>query len=395
MTARMQKRAGDPPRLVYIVTHPVSADLLLRGQLAFMKNAGFHVTVIAAPGAELERVREREGVETIAVPMERNPNPPRDLVSLRDLLSVLRRAKPDIVNASTPKAGLLGSLAARMLRVPVRIYLLRGLRLETARGRLRTILGATERIAASSAKDVVCVSESLKRAAVDGGYVPAAKALVLGAGSSNGVDTHRFQRTDALRAEGARLLAPLGITDAHRIVAFVGRLAVDKGVDDLLRAFEHVRASHRDTKLLLLGGDLADEQIDPDLRRRVASAADVITTPAIADLAPYFARMDVLAFPSLREGFPNVALEAACAAVPIVGFRSTGVIDAIVDGVTGRLVAQHDVSALGKGLIAYLGDPALRAAHGRAARERAERCFRRDVVWRAWLDFYRTRLDAV
>lgn len=381
------------PRLVYVVTHPVSADVLLRGQLAFMREQGFDVTVVAAPGELLERVAGREKVDTVALPMARGSEPHRDLGALARLVHIFRELRPDIVNAGTPKAGLLGMMAARIARVPVRIYLLRGLRLETVTGPMRSILAITERIAAGCAHDVACVSPSLLRLSVDGGYIPRSKAIVVGEGSSNGVDTERFRKTDALRAEGERRMAELGISSSDRVVGFVARLVSDKGVVEALDAFARIRTEVTNAKLVLLGGDLGDESIDAELLQKVRGADGVVSTGHISDLAPYYARMDVLAFPSYREGFPNVPLEAACAEVPVVAFRSTGVVDAIADGVTGTLVDQGDTAALARGIVAYLKSPILTASHGSAARARAERSFSRGAVWDAWLALYRERLE--
>lgn len=381
------------PRLVYLATHPVTADLLLRGQLAFMREHGFDVTVIAAPGPELDRVRDREGVQTIGVPMVRVNDAPRDAVSLARLTAVLRRLRPDIVNAGTPKAGLLGMMAARALDVPVRIYLLRGLRLETARGALRRVLAITERVASACAHEVVAVSRSLVQAAVEGGYVPSTKAIVLGAGASNGIETERFRRTEALRLEGGRLLAPLGVGPEDPVIGFVGRLVADKGIDELLGAFERVRRDMPRTKLVLLGGDLAGDTTEAHILARVRRTPGVIATKKIADLAPYYARLDVLGFPSYREGFPNVVAEAASAELPVVGFRVTGVVDAVEDGKTGALVERGNVEALADALATYLREPARAAAHGRAARERVVRLYDRRIVWKNWLEHYRDRLE--
>jgi glycosyltransferase involved in cell wall biosynthesis len=366
----------------------------MRGQLAFMREHGFDVLVIASPGAELDRVRDREGVETVPIEMERSIAPKADALSLARLIDAFRRIRPDIVNAGTPKGGLLGMLAARITRVPIRIYLLRGLRLETVRGPTRRILGATERIAAGCAHEVACVSPSLLRAAVDGGFIPANKAVIVGPGTSNGVDAERFRRTPELRSLGAEKLAALGIAPDERVVAYVGRLVKDKGIDVLLDAFAIVRRSVPAARLLLLGGDLGDEAVDAELAARVRAAPGVVTTKTLHDLAPYYARIDVLAFPSYREGFPNVPIEAACAEVPVVGYRSTGVVDAVVSGVTGVLVEQDDVAGMARSIVEYLRDPGLAAAHGKAARERASRTFDRNFVWEAWFERYCQHLRA-
>lgn len=382
------------PRLVYVVTHPVTADILLRGQLSFMRERGFDVSVVSAPGPELDRVREREGVETVAVPMVRNNDAKADLVSLARMVRALGRLRPDIVNAGTPKGGLLGMMAARAISVPVRIYLLRGLRLETVQGLLRPVLAATERIASTCAHDVACVSPSLRDVSVAGGYISEKKATIIGAGSSNGVDTSRFERTPELRAEGTRLLEALGVPADAPVVGFVGRLVADKGIAELLDAFALVKRDVPKAKLVLLGGDVGDEVADASLVAKVRATEGVVATPKIRDLAPHYARIDVLAFPSFREGFPNVVMEAASAEVPVVGFRSTGVVDGIVHGETGAIVDQRDVAGLAREISAYLKDRELAAAHGRAARARTERLFRHEAVWNAWFDAYETRLRA-
>lgn len=382
------------PRLVYIVTHPVSAVTLLRGQLAFMREAGFDVTLVTSPGAELERVRRHERVDVVEVSMQREIAPAADAVSLARIVHELRRIRPDVVHASTPKAGLLGMLAAKASAVPVRVYLLRGLRLETAEGLTRQILGVTERVASSCAHDVVCVSESLRRVAVDGGFVSGEKARVLGGGSSNGVDVQRFRTTPELRAQGEAMLAAIGVPEHAPVVGFVGRMVVDKGILELLDAFDRVRRSHPEARLVVVGGGFAGEAEESRISAALARTEGVVLTGAVADPAPLYARMQVLALPSHREGFPNVVLEASAAGIPVVGARSTGVRDAVVDGETGRLVPAGDARALAEALSGYLAAPHVAAVHGRAGRERTVKLFSREAVWSAWRDYLSARLAA-
>lgn len=380
------------PRLVYVTTVPLTARFLLRGQLAQMRAWGFDVHVVSSPGPDLDAVREREGVTVHALPMPRDTGDPKgDALALARLTRLFLRLKPDIVNAGTPKAGLLGMMAARVTRVPVRIYLLRGLRLETTSGRLRALLGGTERVAAACARDVVCVSASLRDVFVEGGYAPASKCLVLGAGSSNGVDVARFGRSAENEAAGRALRREAGIPADASVVGFAGRMVADKGIEPLLDAMDQVRRSRPDTHLVMVGDDMAGESIAPAIRVRVSADARNHVLPRTDELGPFYASLDVLAFPSLREGFPNVPVEAAAAGCPVVGFRSTGVVDAIVDGVTGRIV---DCAAepLAVGVLGYLDDPALARAHGEAGRERVIRDFAPATVWAAWRELYVDRL---
>jgi lipopolysaccharide/colanic/teichoic acid biosynthesis glycosyltransferase/glycosyltransferase involved in cell wall biosynthesis len=372
-------------RVFHIVTHGLSANVLMRGQLRYLREQGFDVAVIASPGPELDALRDREGVEVFAVPMEREIAPLADLRALVALTRLLAHERPALVNASTPKGGLLGSMAAFLAGVPIRIYTLRGLRLETTRGWKRRVLATTERVAAACAHEVLCVSESLRARTEELRLVPRRKTKVLARGSSNGVDAGRFSPVPAV----ARALRErLGI-GARPVVGFVGRLARDKGIDDLAAAFESLRTTRRDLVLLFVGDDDPGDPISPALRERLRADPSVVITGFIDDVAPYYGVMDVVAFPSRREGFPNVPLEAASAGVPVVGVRATGTVDAVVDGETGAIVPPDDPAALARALAVYLDDRDLRARHGGAARRRVEEWFTNERVWSALAARYR------
>lgn len=376
------------PRLLVTVTHPITARFLMAGQLEHLRQAGFEVAVATAAGADLDTVAEREGVQVIEVPMAREMSPVGDAVSLARMLNAVRSYDPQIVNAGTPKAGLLGMIAARAASVPVRVYTLRGLRLETATGAARRLLTMTEKVACGCAHHVVCVSDSLRRRAIDLGLFPESKALVLGSGSSNGVDADRFRPRHP--REKTEIRAELGIPDGSPVVGFVGRFTRDKGIADLAEGFfGSVLDRLPDARLLLIGDYEEGDPVAPEVRRRLENDPRVVRPGFVSDTAPYYGAMDVLAFPSYREGFPNAPLEAASSSVPVAGYAATGTVDAVVTGRTGTLVPVRDRQGLANALLRYLDEPALRRAHGGNGRERVEGEFRREIVWRNWIDFYR------
>jgi glycosyltransferase involved in cell wall biosynthesis len=376
-------------RLAYVATDPVTAFRLLDGQLAFMRERGFDVTMITAPGSLLDRVGAREGVRTIGVPMERNIAPRADAVALGRLTALFRRLRPDIVIAGTPKGGLLGVTAARFARVPVVIYHLRGLRYATATGLKRRVLMGTEHIAAGCADWVFCNGESLRGELVARGFARAEKTWIPAAGTSNGVDVERFAPTDEARAWAKAERARLGIRDATIVVGFVGRFTHDKGLHDLAAALRRL-PPELDVHLLAVGDFDATDPVPADVVAWMRSSPRVTMTGFVDEPARYFAMMDVFAFPSYREGFPNAPLEAASASLPAVAFRAIGTVDAIVDGETGRLVEIGDVSGFANGLLAYATDAELRRAHGANALRRVSSSFRREQVWAALADKFRS-----
>jgi glycosyltransferase involved in cell wall biosynthesis len=369
-------------RILYVVTHPVTAKHLLRGQLRFMQEHGYDVTVAAAPGPELALVESRDRVRTIGIPMSRAIGPWEGPAAMWRLTEAMRRVQPDIVNASTAKAGLLGMLAAAIMKVPNRVYLLRGLRLEGTLGALRGALGVAERLASASAQHVVCVSESLRLAYTSAGYAPLSKTRVI---PSNGVDTVHFSPRTPEDIEASR--RSLGLPSDAIVVGFVGRIDRDKGMTDLLSAFEGARAVVPQLRLLVVGGDVAGDRPPPELSSRLKHPS-VSLVGVVEDPAPYYPAMDFLVLPSYREGLPNVPLEAGSCEVPTIGYRSTGIVDAVDHGHTGRIVDRGNLSALGEALVEYANDPNLRRQHGKAARKRVLERFANAVVWKQWLEFY-------
>jgi glycosyltransferase involved in cell wall biosynthesis len=325
--------------------------------------------------------------------MEREISPLKDLIALVRLYRVIRQFKPDLVDVSTPKAGLLGSIAAMLARVPCRVYTLRGLRMETATGLKRAVLWLAEWISCACAHRVVPVSNSLRRRAVELKLVTAAKTNILEHGSG-GVDLVRFNPRRRSIPETEALRRDLGLTGNETVIGFVGRFVKDKGIRELVEAFRELSMTRPDLRLLLVGDFESGDPVEPEVRKYIESAATILRPGFVEDTAPYYALMDVFVLPTYREGFPGVPLEAQASGVPVVTTTATGAIDSIVDGVTGVLVPVGDSKALTKAIDGLLADSALRQRMGRAGRAHTEREFRQELVWDALIRHYQTLLSA-
>lgn len=327
-----QRATHNLPHLLIGITNPQTC-MVLTGRLRAMREAGFRVTLLSAPGELAENLARDEGAELLRVPMERAIAPWADLVSWFRIWRALRRLRPDVVEFSTPKAGLLGLTAAFFARVPHRIYLLRGLKLERSRGFKRWLLLTAEKCTAACAQCVLCNSISLRMETEDLRIAPERKLRVLGAGSSRGVDIEHFSPGPT------EIRRQFDIAPEVPVLGFVGRLTRDKGLPELLVAFDAILRKHPEAMLLLVGWfDASEDALDSVVRDRIESHPRILCTGYVVDPAPYYRAMDIFILPTWREGFPNAVLEAAATGVPVITTLSTGARDAVVPEVTGLLV---------------------------------------------------------
>ena len=375
------------PHIVVGITHPQTC-LTLTGRLRALREAGFRVTLICSPGELAERIAEREGIELIALSMQREIRPLADIVSLMRLWWLLLRLRPDVTEFSTPKAGLLGTMAALLAGVPERVYMLRGLKVEGTTGLKRRILLIAERVASACAQVVLCNSHSLRAEAIALGLAPAAKLTLIGDGSSNGVDVERF-------APGPGAVRDLlGLPAKALVLGFVGRLTSDKGLPELMEAFDTILEAEPEAHLLLVGWfDAAEDALSADLRAKIESHPRVRCTGFVADTAPYYRAMDLMVLPTRREGFPNVVLEAAACGIPVITTIATGSRDSVVPEVTGLLIPPGYPEAISEAVLKLLRNPERRRRMGEAARAWVSEHFANQRVLGLITVFYKSLLE--
>ena len=369
--------------LCFVVSTPLTASAFLRPHMRAL-GVSNRVSLVANTATADTSWTNEVGVRVLSAPIVRPIAPLRDLVALLRLVRLLREYRFDIVHSVTPKAGLLAMLAARIARVPIRIHTFTGQVWATRRGPARAFLRAMDRLIASCATHVLVDSRSQRDFLIANRVVTASKSSVLGDGSICGVDAGRFKPDEAARQ---RVRHEAAIPDDAVVFLFLGRLSRDKGVLDLARAFAALASANASAYLALVGPD--EEELRREIGEIVSTCADRVRhVDYTARPQDFMAAADVFCLPSYREGFGQVALEAAACGLPVIASRIYGVVDAVSEGESGLLHPPGDVPALRAQMETLLRDAALRARLGGAGRERALRDFSAARITQALLDYY-------
>lgn len=345
---------------------------------------GWSVTVVSGPGPRLTKFAMDGKFHTHALAMERNPSPFKDLLAGIRWFRLLKSVRPDVVYIGTPKASLLGLTISKVLRIPKRIYVLHGLRLETATGMGALVLRQIEKITMCSATEVQAVSASLKDQVVRKKLVRPNKIFVIGQGSCNGVDASSFARHNQSPKEMRELRERLNIDSRKIVIGFVGRITRDKGIPDLVASIKNLENEKLPVQLLLVGE--IDSRRDEELLELIDQAGiDCVRTGYVSDPRPYYHLMDIFCLPSYREGFPTVSLEASASGLPIVTSDATGARDAIFPSGNGLVFRTGEVLDLTKKLRTLVEDQGLRKRFGKAGHEWVLKNFARSEVQAALL----------
>lgn len=330
-------------KIIRTTTVPGSLNAFCRGLLRELwEKDGYEVVAVSSPGPALDEVREREGVRTYAVPMERHISPVKDLKSLWGLIKVFRKEKPTMVHSMTPKAGLLSMMAAWITRVPVRVHTFTGLVFPTATGLKQKILILTDRLTCACATHVVPEGEGVRNDLVS--YRITRKPLkVLGHGNVRGIDLEHYDpKLPEVRAEAEKIRK-----DGIFTFIFIGRLVRDKGINELISAFTRLNIQYTNTRLLLVGG--YEENLDPLEPETLDQIKQNPACEAVGqqkDVRPWLAASDAFVFPSYREGFPNVVIEAGAMGLPSIVTDINGSREIIRDGENGIIIPPRQTESL-------------------------------------------------
>lgn len=377
-----------PKKLIRITTVPLSLDKLLEGQLRFMQKT-YEVTAISSEKEYLEKIGKREGVKTHHLEMTRLITPFADLKALFKLTWYFLKTKPDIVHSHTPKAGIVGMFAAFLARVPHRFHTVAGLPLLEEQGKKRKVLDFVEKLTYAFATKVYPNSKGLKEIIINNGYCKSDKLKVLANGSTNGINTSYFSIENFSFAEKEDLKDQLGIEAQDFVFVFVGRLVTDKGINEMVCAFKKLKLNHPNAKLLLVGP--LETELDPLLPSTLEAIENVSTIISVGyqnDVRLYFAIANCLVFPSYREGFPNVVMQAGAMGLPSIVSNINGCNEIIVKGENGIIIPPKDEKALYDAMLKCMEDESFYLHLKQKSRPMIVERYEQKVVWEALLKEY-------
>ena len=384
--------------IIRITTVPISLRVLLKGQLRFMSKY-FEIKAISSPGSDLDLVSEVEGIEVSAVKMSREITPIKDISSLWQMYILLRRTKPKIVHTHTPKAGIIGMIASLLAGVPIRMHTVAGLPLMEAKGAKRIILNWVERITYKCATHVYPNSKGLFDFIIENKFVNPQKLKVIGNGSSNGINTEFFHTAELEYGMCDELAEKLNIQKTDFVFIFVGRIVGDKGINELITAFLEVQKIGNldfNPKLLLVGS--LESDLDPlsfETIKEIENNNSIISVGFQRDVRTYLAISDVLVFPSYREGFPNVVMQAGAMGVPSIVSNINGCNEIIVEGKNGLIVPSKNSSDLAQAMRKLMLERRLLHSLKQNARPMIVARYEQNVVWQEILNEYNMALEQI
>ena len=377
-------------KLIRITTIPISLEKLLSGQLQFM-SSHYDVIAVSSDKQKLEALGKSQNVAVFLLEMTRQITPLKDILAVVKLYFFLKKTKPFIVHTHTPKAGIVGMLAAKLAQVPIRLHTVAGLPLLETKGFKRKILNQIEKLTYHCATKVYPNSNGLLEIIQQNNFCKNDKLKVIANGSSNGIDTSYFNPDLISDKQKLALKNELTIQSTDFVFLFVGRLVKDKGINELIGAFEKLQIEIPTIKLLLVG-DFEDD-LDPLLPTTINSIntnSNIIPVGFQNDVRPYFAVSNCLVFPSYREGFPNVVLQAGAMKLPSIVSNINGCNEIIEDHRNGLIIPVKNESALFDAMKKMANETQLVSEMKNNSRQIIVSNYDQKLVWEAILAEYRT-----
>lgn len=377
-------------KIIRITTVPESLGGLLKGQLHFMSKHYEIIGVSSSGNKLLEKVGKQEGIRVVPIEMTRKITPLKDLLATWKLYKLFRKERPVIVHTHTPKAGTLGMLAAYLAKVPYRLHTIAGLPLLEAKGNKRILLDMVEKLTYACATKVYPNSHGLKKIVLKNKYTTENRIKVIGNGSSNGINTSYFDPTLYTPEDKLSLRNSLGLQKKDFVYIFVGRLVKDKGLNELIQAFKQLCGEHANVKLLLVGPFENDlDPLMPETKSFISQCDQILALGWQDDVRPYFSISNCLVFPSYREGFPNVVMQAGAMGISSIVTDINGCNEIIITGENGIIIPKKDETALLKAMESVYHQEQNNYSQSYKYREMIINRYDQLKVWNSILEEYR------
>lgn len=382
-------------RVLNVVNIYFSVPYFFGDQFKYLQKNGFKIYLICSPSEHLEKYSNEQNIECYQIPITRRITPFTDLVSLIKICVYIKKNKIDIISGHTAKGGLLAVLAGRIMGVKKIIFFRHGVPFDRKEGISKKIFTILNRFMAKCATDIVCVSPSLAKLSIDYNLNKESKQIVLGSGTCGGIDTQNKFNPDLIDSSSQfNLKQKLGLDDNCLVVGYVGRLVNDKGIPELVESFKLLLLRHKAKKIkLLLVGPLELDKKERDslnqlTRNEIMSNQDIIYTGYIKDdIQLYYSIMDIVVLPSYHEGFGMCVIEASSMTKPVLVSKSTGCVDAIIEGETGHYI-DINPNSICAGLEVLLDDN-YRKVLGQQGRKMVIQKFDHSVIWPQIINLYK------
>ncbi len=390
------KKSGENKRvkIIRITTHPRTLYAFCRGLLAEL-STDYEVIAVSSPGDRLDDLSQSEHIRCIPVRMERPISLRKDIVSLFKLIKVFKEERPQIVHSMTPKAGLLSMVAAWTTGVPIRVHTFTGLVFPTSTGFKRKLLMLTDRITCACATHIIPEGEGVKHDLEHYG-ITSKPMRVLGYGNVRGIDLQYYSCTKEVLDEAEKIRLSLGIAPSSLVFTFVGRLVRDKGINELVATFDKLYKQFTDIHLIFVGHD--ERKLDPlnnNTLRIINNNPHIHAVGEKGDVRPWYAASDVLVFPSYREGFPNVVIEAGAMGLPSIVTDINGSREIIRQNENGVIIPSQDADALYQTMNKFINHPQRIKEMGEKARPLVASRYEQSFVRQCLKDFYKSALNGL
>jgi glycosyltransferase involved in cell wall biosynthesis len=378
-------------RILHVVNSYFSVPYFIGGQFIYFKNKGHQIYLICSPSEYLESYSQEMGFSYKAIEITRTYSILKDISALYKTYWFIRKNKFDIVVGHTPKGALISMFAGLLCGTKMRIYFRHGLVYETADGLARSVLKLAEKVTSLCSTKIICVSKSLYNLSLKEHLNPVKKQKILGKGTCGGIDTiNKFNPELIDKERVVELKQKYKIAENGIVIGFCGRLVRDKGIVELVGAFELLRHELTSWRIvLLLVGVLEERDCLPDeIIGKIKTDNDIVFTGFINnDIQYYYSLMNIYILPSYREGFGMSVIEASSMRIPVLTSKSTGCVDSIIENVTGNYI-EITPESIAEGIKYFINNPDKASTFGRNGRNFVTENFDNLTIWKEMEQLY-------